>query len=120
MIAPQLFLSAFGNDFYEGRVPLMILGIGQFVNAFTGSVGFLLSMTGHERTLVGCSIVGLLVNLFLGILLVPSMNAIGAAIATAVSLIISNTLLSILVFKKLKILPTAIGPLLVKRKVSFS
>ena len=114
LIVPQLFLSAFGNDFSGGQIPLIILGIGQFINAFTGSVGFLLSMTGHERTLVGCSLLGIAVNLLLGILLIPSMEVIGAAIATATSIIITNVALSIFVIRRLKIFPTALGPMIAK------
>ncbi len=118
MIVPQLFLSAFGNDFSAGRIPLIILAVGQFVNASTGSVGVLLSMTGYERFVVEGAGLGILINLFLGILLIPYLGAVGAAIAAATSVIISNVVLSIFVLQKLKIMPTAVGGLFVKRKVS--
>ncbi len=117
VIVPQVFLSTFGDDFAVGKIPLIVLGVGQFINAFTGSVGFLLIMTGHERTVAGCFAIGVLVNLLFGIGLIPFMQATGAAISAAASIIITNILLSVFVFRKLKIIPTPIGRLFVNRNV---
>lgn len=114
---PQLFLLTFGDDFAAGRIPLIILGVGQFINAFTGSVGVLLIMTGHERTVVGCFAAGVFINLLLGIGLIPSMHATGAALSAAASVMLTNVLLSIFVFRKLRIIPTPLGRLFVDRNV---
>ena len=118
--APRLFLSVFGNDFYVGRTPLVILGIGQFINAFTGSVGVLLSMTGYERAVVFGALLGVLVNLLLGFLLIPYLHATGAAIGASVSTIVTNVVLAIFIFRTLKIFPTALGSRFAKRDVSLS
>jgi O-antigen/teichoic acid export membrane protein len=120
VLVPQLFLSTFGDEFAAGKIPLIILGVGQFINAFTGSVGVLLIMTGHERTVVRCFAAGVLVNLLLGIGLIPFMNATGAAISASASVIITNILLSISVFQKVRIVPTPLGRLFVDRNVSSS
>ncbi|WP_169709453.1 lipopolysaccharide biosynthesis protein [Deferrisoma camini] len=48
---PEQVLGLFGKDFASGAVALTILAAGQFVNAATGSVGYLLMMTGHGKWL---------------------------------------------------------------------
>jgi O-antigen/teichoic acid export membrane protein len=116
VIMPELFLSAFGDDFSIGRIPLLVLGVGQFINAFTGSSGVLLTMTENEHIVVGCSGFGVLINILLGIILIPSMHATGAAIAMAVSVTVANLALSIFIFQKLKVIPTAFASLFAKYK----
>jgi O-antigen/teichoic acid export membrane protein len=39
----------FGTEYGPAYVPLVIMIIGQLVNSATGSVGYLLNMSGHER-----------------------------------------------------------------------
>jgi O-antigen/teichoic acid export membrane protein len=117
-LAPKLFLSLFGNEFSLARIPLMILGVGQFVNAFAGSVGMLLSMTGYERIVVLGAGLGIALNILLGFLLIPHFHAIGAAIGASSSAIVTNIVLSIFVFQKLKLFPTALGSLFMKKDVT--
>lgn len=88
-----LLAAVFGAEYVGAYTPLVILLVGQFVNAVTGSVGYLLNMTGHERdTAKGVAIAALL-NVLLNIILIPRWGMNGAAIATAVSLITWNLLL---------------------------
>ncbi len=117
-IAPKLFLSVFGNEFSLARIPLMILSVGQFMNAFTGSVGVLLSMTGYERIVVLGAGVGIAVNLLVGFLLIPDLHATGAAIGTSASAIVTNIVLSIFVFHKLKLFPTALGSFFARKEIA--
>jgi O-antigen/teichoic acid export membrane protein len=117
VVVPQLFLSTFGDDFATGRIPLIILGVGQFINAFAGSVGVLLIMSGYERTVVGCFAAGVIVNVLLSVGLIPSMHATGAAISAAASVILTNILLSFFVVQRLRIIPTPLGRLFVDRNV---
>ncbi|MCH9646997.1 MAG: oligosaccharide flippase family protein [Deltaproteobacteria bacterium] len=42
-------LSLFGEDFRRGAPVVVILCLAQLVNAFTGPVGWLLNMTGHQK-----------------------------------------------------------------------
>ena len=42
-------MSIFGKGFIGGIWLLRILAIGQFINAVTGSVGYILTMSGHEK-----------------------------------------------------------------------
>ena len=116
IIAPGFFLSVFGDEFSAGKTLLVIIGVGQFVNASAGSVGMLLSMTGYERIVVYGAGFGVLVNLLIGLLLIPELHAAGAAIAASSSMIATNMILSVFVFRRLGIAPTALGWMLTRRK----
>lgn len=111
MIFGDWFLRLFGSDFLRGQTALTILSVGQLVNASSGSVGLLLTMTGHENyTAIGVGTSALL-NVILNLLLIPSWGIEGAAVATASSTILWNIMGLIWVQKKLKLDPTALGKL---------
>lgn len=100
----ETFLAlCFGETFSEGAIALSVLCIGQSFNMIMGSAGALLNMTGHERyTMIGVG-VSALINIVLNILLVPSFGIIGAASATAVSMVVWNIVLHYYVKKLLNI-----------------
>jgi O-antigen/teichoic acid export membrane protein len=93
----------FGVEFVAAYVPLMILLIGQFVNSASGSVGFLLNMTGHERETARVMTVSSVLNVLLNVLLAPPLGIAGAAVATAAAMVTSNVLLWWAVRKRLGI-----------------
>jgi O-antigen/teichoic acid export membrane protein len=107
LIYGDWFLSLFGSDFKDADRILAILCIGTLFNALTGSVGLLLTMTGHEhfamRSVVMCFITGILLNFAL----IPSFGATGAAIANVTTTVAVNALYSWWVYKLLGIWPTA-------------
>jgi O-antigen/teichoic acid export membrane protein len=74
-------------------VPLVILCVGQLVNASMGSVASVLNMTGHERETTKSVLVGAFVNVTLNLALVPVWGMIGAAIATACTLVVWNVIM---------------------------
>src|SRR5690606_16339084 len=80
----------YGADFVDAYWPLVIVCTGQAVNAMFGSVGALLSMTGREASAVRWLTLSTAVNVVLGIAMVPSLGAIGAALAFAVSMVVWN------------------------------
>lgn len=51
LIFPERLMWLFGEQFKSGANLLRIFALGQFVNVMTGCVGYLLSMSGHERVL---------------------------------------------------------------------
>ncbi|QVL51533.1 MAG: flippase [Thiocapsa sp.] len=106
----EWFLStAFGQDYAAGHTALAILALGQLVNAGMGSVGVLLNMTGHERdTLRGVAIAAV-TDLVLGLVLIPPFGLVGAALATATTLVIWNLLLRQAVWRRLRIETMAFG-----------
>ena len=104
LLFPEWVLSVFGEEFKQGAVVLMILSVGQFINVATGSVGYLLMMSGHERlmrnNLLFCAIVCVLLNLWL----IPNYGIVGAAISAAITLSMQNIIAMILVSNKLNIM----------------
>ncbi|MFG0262407.1 MAG: polysaccharide biosynthesis C-terminal domain-containing protein, partial [Novipirellula sp. JB048] len=93
-------LSTFGEAFQSGAILLRILVIGQFVNAATGSVGYLLMMSGNERDYRNATLFSAVSCIALSLVLVPSMGPVGAAIVTAGTLSITNLLAAIIVYQR--------------------
>lgn len=109
LLGEHILRIVFGVEFARGHVALAILTGGQLVNAAAGSVGFLLNMTGHERdTAVGLTVAALS-NIALNLVLIPLFGMIGAALATATTLVIWNLILWRAVRHRLGIDSTAFG-----------
>ena len=102
-------LSLYGPAFGAGYVSLLILSVGQLTIALCGSVGFLLTMTGHEQ--VATKVIGgsAALNVVLNLLLIPSLGLVGAAIATAIATAARSLILSIYVDRLLGLDATALG-----------
>jgi O-antigen/teichoic acid export membrane protein len=99
---PGLVLTIFGSEFRDGSSALTILALGQFVNVATGSVGYILIMTGHERTERNIAASFVLINAILNFILIPRLGIEGAALATATSLALRNlTAYFVLRYKRL-------------------
>ncbi len=82
----------YGPDFESGAAALAIVCVGQLANAATGSVATLLIMTGNQwKAAIGLGF-GIVVNVALCVILIPTYHATGAAIAAAASLIVSNVI----------------------------
>jgi O-antigen/teichoic acid export membrane protein len=77
----------FGELYTEDTIPLIILSLGQLFNVATGSVGFLLIMTGRQNHWLLLSIMMVALSGVLSILLIPAYGLIGASLATTVSLL---------------------------------
>lgn len=99
-------LSLFGPDFVHAYGALLILVFGQLFNGLCGSVGLILTMTGHERQAAKIMFVSALLNVGLNALLIPAWGMEGAAFATAVTLIIWNVWMLIVVVRDLGMNPT--------------
>ena len=104
IVWPAPVLSIFGAEFMAASTTLTILAVGQFINVATGSVGYLLMMTGHERIMRNNLIFSALLNVALNWRLIPMYGIRGAAAATALSLITMNLVSMALVYRKLSIL----------------
>jgi len=96
-------LSLFGAEFVVTYVPLLILLTGQLVNALAGSVGLIMTMTGHQNQ-AGAIIVGsTAVNIVLNVLLIPLFGLTGAAISTAFTMVLWNITMLVYVQRRLGI-----------------
>jgi O-antigen/teichoic acid export membrane protein len=107
ILVPQLYLGIFGAGFRSAATALVILALGQLVNAAAGPAGNVLIMTGHERAAVRGAGAGLVANVALAIVLVPSLGVTGGAIAFATSLVLWNVMLVILARHRLAVNVTA-------------
>lgn len=99
----KYLLMIFGKEFQVSYVPLIILIAGQLINSLTGMVGALMTMTGNQNVFLRVYLFASFTDIFLNILLVPKFGLVGAATASAVSTIILNAFLYVLVRKKLGI-----------------
>ncbi len=86
---------------------LAVLAIGQLINAGLGAVGFLLTMTGHERETARVLWQTTALNVVLNLALIPLFGAVGAAIASSTSLAIWNVVLARLAWRRLGLNTTA-------------
>ena len=90
LLAPSWVMEIFGGEFRDGGLLLMIMAVGQFVNVATGSVGYLLIMCGRERRMRTNTVVVGLLTIILNLILVPIWGALGAALATGISMALLN------------------------------
>ena len=98
-------LSIFGPTTQTVQAVLIILAVGQTLDASTGPTGYLLIMSGHERLQLVNNVIAALVNLLLNFILIQAYGIIGAAIATGLSLASLNLLRLIQVWYLLRIQP---------------
>ncbi|MBO9483104.1 polysaccharide biosynthesis C-terminal domain-containing protein [Salinisphaera sp. G21_0] len=92
LIFPEWLMWLFGEQYKSGANLLRILALGQFVNVMTGSVGYLLSMSGHERDLRNVVFISGPMAIILALVLTPLYGVTGAAVATAIALASQNLL----------------------------
>ncbi|WP_456399498.1 flippase [Persephonella sp.] len=90
LIFPKPILGIFGEEFRAGAVALMILTVGQFVNAAVGSVGYILQMTGKQKIFQNIIFLASIINLILNFVFIPKIGIIGAAIASAIAVSFIN------------------------------
>lgn len=102
-------LRLFGPGFEAGYPALVVLLVGQVVNALAGSVGQVLNMTGHERLTATVITAAAIANVALNAALIPPLGTIGAAIATAATTIGWNVALLIAVRRRLGYDTTVLG-----------
>lgn len=97
-------MSIFGTEYSEAGVLLLILAIGQFINIATGSVGYLLNMTGHEKHYMFAILISSTLTLIASFYLIGEYGILGAAYGTAFGLASQNIFAFIVVRRKLTFL----------------
>ena len=102
----KLILGMFGEEFVAGYEILVVLLCGQIINALAGSVGLLMTMTGHQDDAAKILGVSALLSIILNTILIPTAGIMGAAIATAITTIFWNLNMLIYVWRRLNINPT--------------
>ena len=92
---PSQIMALFGSQFRRGGTVLLILGVGQAIIVFAGSVGTLLMMSGHEKKVRNSNLLAALACVGAAGVLVPRLGAIGAAISVSGSLILRTIMRSL-------------------------
>jgi O-antigen/teichoic acid export membrane protein len=87
---PRTILGAIGPQLAVAAPLLVILSLGQLVNVVSGSVGFLLNMTGHERDMRNIVLVSGPFAILAALALIPPFGVTGAAVATALAVSMQN------------------------------
>lgn len=101
LIFPDFLMSLFGKGFEGGAGYLRVLVLGQFINVITGSVGYLLTMSGHEKDMRNITIINGALAVILALILNPIFGAMGSAISTAIAVALSNIMALGMVKKRL-------------------
>jgi O-antigen/teichoic acid export membrane protein len=94
-------LGLFGVEFREAAPALRLLAVAQLLNVLTGPTGMVLSMTGHERSLVRLLLAGLVLNVVLNVVWIPVYGAAGAALASLLSHLAWNLMAVVVVRARL-------------------
>ena len=98
-------LAIFGKAFEAGAAVLVICTCGQLINCGVGSVGYLLLMSGHQRELVKIQVCNATLMIATSSLLVPRYGMLGAALASAISIAVTNLWALFKVFHCLALFP---------------
>ena len=96
-------LGLFGQGYVIANNALLFLLAAQFFNAVSGPGAIYLNMTGRQKTLNKILVSALIINISLNFYLIPTLGINGAAIATLASLIIWNTITTVLIYSRDKI-----------------
>ena len=110
-IAAALFVLAdpllawFGAGYNDGVPALRILLVSQVLAASAGSQLYVMTMTGHERNAAVLLACCAMVNAGASAVLVHMFGLTGAAIGTAVSLVVWNLAMALFLWRRLNLLP---------------
>ncbi len=105
---PGPFLGLFGSEFTAGETVLRILVLGELGKLVLGNGSMVLVMTGLESQMLKGAAVGAAANAILVAALVPGLGAEGAAIALAVSGLLSSSVFAYLAWTRARLYTPAI------------
>lgn len=101
IIYPEFLMGLFGEEYIFAAPLLQIMAVGQFINVLTGSVGYLLNMTNHEKDMRNVVLFSGPLAIVLAFTLTKYYGLEGAAFATAISVATQNLLAVAMVKKRL-------------------
>ena len=105
----QDVLGVFGQEFRIGSIALVILAVGQFLNNITGAANTVLLMSGQSQIVMRNTVVMGAVLLMTAALLIPRWGMTGAAVAAAGSLILTNIIRVVQVWRLHHVQPCTWG-----------
>ena len=90
LMAPSVTVMLFGQRYARAGTLLAVLAVGHYFNAALGFNAATLRVHGKVRIIVASDILTAILTVALGLALVPSYGALGAAFATTATLILQN------------------------------
>jgi O-antigen/teichoic acid export membrane protein len=94
-----IFLSVFGIRYVTGAVALTIISLSLLVNTGTGNNAILLLMAGRSSWNLLISGFSLSLNVVANLILIPRFGLTGAAVAWAISILVTNACSTIVLWK---------------------
>ena len=91
-LAGPLTVLLFGEAYADAGAVLAVLAVGHYVNAALGFNALTLRVQGSVRYIVAVDVLSAVVSVVTSVLLIRAYGALGAGIATALTLIIQNLL----------------------------
>jgi O-antigen/teichoic acid export membrane protein len=106
IIAREPIMLSMGPNF-AGQIPmaLAILSFGHVFVVATGGAGLVLTMTAHAGKELWTIIAGLILNIGLNVVLIPSFGLLGAALSATISRIAINLVRIVIVYRIFHIRP---------------
>jgi O-antigen/teichoic acid export membrane protein len=95
MVLRRDLLALYGSAFQEGATALVILALSHWVNVAFGLSGWIMLGGGRSRLLLQNNIVVAVVNIILGVTLIPRLGLPGAALAALGSVILLQMMMLI-------------------------
>ncbi|MFD2639166.1 flippase [Piscibacillus salipiscarius] len=105
LLLNEEIMLVFGYEFLFGSTALVLVAIGQVVNAGVGSAGQFLTMTGHPFLTMIINFMTVILNIFLNLTFIPKFGIEGAALASLMSVAFANILKLILLYSIHRIQP---------------
>jgi O-antigen/teichoic acid export membrane protein len=100
-----LFMRLFGAEFRAGSTALTILALMMLYVTATGNNVVVLVMSGKTSTSLWVGVVTLGLNVGFNLYLIPRLGINGAALAWAVSLLASNAIIAVILFRRMQLHP---------------
>lgn len=101
---PHRILALFGEGFIDAALYLRILAVAHAFNVIAGSVGFLLTMTDHQKIARNLALIFSTLSVVLFLVFTPVFGALGVSVALAITMVLQNCAALFYTWKKLGIL----------------
>jgi len=95
LYAEELLTLLFGSEYTTAGLVLSIVAFGTMFSSALGKIGDILKSAGKTKIIFYNTTINMVLNIGLNILLIPIYGIVGAAIATAGSTVIMNTILGV-------------------------
>lgn len=105
LLASPILTLFYGQSYARAAVPLAMLAAAQVINAATGPCGYVITMIGRTDVTFRINVLVVVVNVALNIVLIPEYGMVGAGVAWALAVVLSNVLRVVEVWRNLRIQP---------------